>query len=79
MAKRTEAASPRFIILPTRGLHADSTTSSPSLATFLRQFEEVRVSKAMAYPNEMFHAKINCGTRIAPPASLGYRGQLVCA
>jgi subtilisin family serine protease len=36
----------QYVILPTRGLHAAPPTSSPSLAAFLRQFEDVRTFTA---------------------------------
>src|SRR5258708_1154856 len=42
MAKHAAPTLSQYVVLPTRGLHADSPTSSPSLGSFLRQFERVQ-------------------------------------
>jgi subtilisin len=46
MQKHAPAALKQYIVLPTRGLQADPLTSSPSLDTFLRQFEKARTFSA---------------------------------
>jgi subtilisin len=42
MAKHAPSTLSQYVVLPTRGLHADAPTSSPGLSSFLRQFENVR-------------------------------------
>lgn len=55
MTKHADLMS-QYVVLPTRGLHAETPSSSPSLASFLRQFENVRTlsaAKAFATQTQM--------------------------
>jgi subtilisin len=46
MAKHAAPKLSQFVVLPTRGLHADTPTSSPGLESFLRNVENVRTFAA---------------------------------
>jgi subtilisin len=73
MAKHTAPSFPQeYVILPTRGLHAEASSSSPGLGAFLRQFEEVRTfSAAKAFASR---TKMNVKTKFRVVDSIAENG-----